>query len=56
MMWSVFKGHVDTHVAVDQETEDVCVSEILISQRGEVGSAVCLVHVCASVVGVYVCE
>lgn len=51
---STFKGHGDTHVAVDQESEDVCVLEIQISQRREIGSAVCLVHVCASAVGVHV--
>lgn len=53
-MWSTFKGFVDTHVAMGQETEDVCMSEILIIQRGVIGSAICLVHVSGSVVGVYV--
>lgn len=41
------------HVAVDQETENVCMLAILISQRGVIGSAVCLLHVCANVIGVY---
>lgn len=33
MMLSASKGHVNTHVAVDQGTEDVCMSEILISRE-----------------------
>lgn len=42
-MWSTFKGLVDTLLSVDQETEDVLISEILVSQRGERGLAVCFV-------------
>lgn len=43
---------MDMHVAVYQETEDVCMLAILINQRGVIGSAVCLLHVCANVIGV----
>lgn len=40
-----------TFVSMDQETEDVLISEILVSQRGE-GLAVCFVHVCAGLIRV----
>lgn len=51
MVWSTSEGLVDAHVSVDQKTEDGCISEILVSQRGE-ELTVCFGHVWSGVIGV----